>query len=202
MERATKLLWLDYWASRVDPNYKYAVIQEEKQKDGSWLVEAKLPFYDKTISRTSNNLMEAVLPVADEACEVIEQLMNDNPLLRVENKYIDGHWKIVVDKDDGRYLIMQSDEYFKETQETHKYLSETLYNSSTALLHTIEHCLKTTKPIYLHIFDKSLFGIENKEIMKNVEKLITKLHKNEHKPSRIFISGDSVVAYGFEIEIR
>ena len=89
MESATKLLWLDYWASRVNPNYKYAVIQNEKQKDGSWLVEAKLPYYEKSIVRVSKDLMEAVVSVADEACEIIEKLMNDNPNLKIENQYID-----------------------------------------------------------------------------------------------------------------
>ncbi len=202
MENATKLLWLDYWASRVDPNYEYAIIQHRKQKNGSWLVEAKLPYYDKKITRRSKNLMDAVLSAADKACEIIEQLMNDNPELRVENKYIDGHWEIVVDNNGKNYYIRMTDEAFKEVQNIQQSLTKELSDQSQTIIDTISHWLGTTKLTYLHIFDKNLFGSSNKEILQNTDKLIKKLHKDTGCCARTFITGNNVVSFGYKIDCR
>lgn len=202
MKIATRLLWLEHWASKVDPNYKYAVIQEEKGDDGYWFVEAKLPYYDKVIAHKSRKLISAVVLVAREACQVVDKLMEENPDLRVENKYVDGHWEIIMDKDGEGYTITQSEEYHKETQEILTSLSNALDNQSNAILHLISRWLGTTKLAYFHVFDKRLFGNENKEIMKNMETLMRKLHKEHGTASRIFISGDSVVSYGFTIETK
>ena len=202
MENATKLLWIDYWASKVDPNYEYAVIQDEKQKDGSWIVKAKLPHYKKLIIRKEKKLIDAVLEVADEACEAIEQLMKENPELRVENKYIDGHWKILVDKDGEGYSITQSDEYYKETQGIQNNLTQALSEQSEEMVNTITKWIGTSKLAYLHIFDKRLFGNENKEVMNNIRALMKKLHKDHLGSSKTFISGDSVITFGFKIDIR
>ncbi len=202
MENATKLLWLDYWASRVDSNYEYAIIQHRKQKNGSWLVEAKLPYYAKKITRRSKNLMKAILSVADEACEIIEQLMNENPKLRVENIYTDGNWEIVVDDDGDNYCIRMTEEAFKEVQKIQQNLTKALSEQSETIINTISHWLGTTRLAYLHILDKNLFGTTNKEIMQNVEKLIKKLHKDKSYCSRTFITGDNVVSFGYKIDYR
>ena len=188
MENATKLLWLDYWASKVDSNYEYAIIQHRKQKNGSWLVEAKLPYYAKKITRKSKNLMDAIVSVADEACEIIEQLMNENPKLKVENIYTDGNWEIVVDDNGENYCIRMTDEAFKEVLNVQKNLTKALSEQSEVIIDTISHWLGTTKLAYLHIFDKNLFGTNNREIMQNVEKLIKKLHKDKGRCSGTFIT--------------
>lgn len=202
MKIATRLLWLEYWASKVDPNYKYAVIQEEKGDDGYWHVEAKLPYYDKVIAHKSGKLIAAVALVAREACHVVDKLMEENPDLRVENKYVDGHWEVIMDEDGEGYTITQSEKYHKETQEIIKSLSNALNNQSNAILHLISRWIGSTKLAYFHIFDKRLFGNENKEIMKNMEILMKKLHKGQSSAVRTFISGDSVVSYGFTIETK
>lgn len=202
MKIATRLLWLEYWASKVDPNYKYAVIQQEKGDDGYWYVEAKLPYYDKVIAHKSGKLIAAVVLVTREACQVVDKLMKENPNLMVENKYVDDHWDVVMDEDGEGYTITQSEEYHKETQETLTSLSEALENQSHAILHLISRWLGTTKLAYFHIFDKRLFGNDNKEIMKNMETLMKKLHQGQSSTARTFISGDSVVSYGFTIETK
>lgn len=202
MKDATKLLWLDYWAGRVDPNYKYAVIQEEKSKDGYWHAEAKLPYYDKIITHKSRKLIVAVLAVARDARKVVDKLMEEKPNLKVQNKYVDGHWVIRMDNDGEGYSITQSEKYFKETQNILKSLSEALSNQSNAILHLITRWIGNTKLAYFHILDKRLFGNNNKEIMKNMDTLMKKLHKGHSSSKRIFISGDSVVSFGFEIDVR
>ena len=106
------------------------------------------------------------------------------------------------DEDGEGYSITQSDEYNKETQEILTSLSEALTNQSHAILHLISRWLGTTKLAYFHIFDKRLFGNDNKEIMKNMETLMKKLHKGQSSAVRTFISGDSVVSFGFELEIK
>lgn len=201
MDSATRLLWLDYWASHVDPNYKYSVIQYEKNNKGYWDVEIKLPHYDKVIKEQSGKLIVAIIAASREACKVINKLMEVNPDLRIDNKYVDGHWVIKVDADGEGYSITQSDEYFNETQETLKVLTEALSNQSQAILHTITRWIGTTKLAYLHIFDKRLFGSDNKEIMKNVRILIKNLHKDQCS-ARTYISGDSVISFGFKIDIK
>ena len=202
MENATKLLWIEYWASVVDSNYKYAVIQDKKQKDGSWLVKAKVPYYDKIVSRQSNNLMDAILAVSDEVCAIIDMLMANNPNLYVENKYIDGHWKIVVDADGEGFTIDQSDEYYKETQNIQQNLLGVLSLRSEEILKTITKWIGSTKLVYFHIFDKRLFGSDNKEIINNTNILISKLHKGHMDNTRTFISGDSVISFGFKMKIE
>lgn len=202
MDIATRLLWLEYWASKVDPNYEYAVIQQEKDEDGYWHVKAKLPYYDKVISHKSKKLIAALTPVSIEASQVVDKLMKENPDLRIENKYVDGHWQVVTDENGKGYSITQSDEYYKETQEILTSLSEALTNQSHTILHLISRWLGTTKLAYFHIFDKRLFGNDNKEIMKNMETLMKKLHKGQSSAMRTFISGDSVVSFGFELEIK
>ena len=158
-------------------------------------------YYDKIIKHKSGKLIVAVIAVAREACEVVDKLMKENPDLRVENKYVDGHWDIQMDKDEQGYTITQSDEYFKETQEIHKSLTKALSNQSEAILHLIKRWVKKTDFAYFHIFDKRLFGKDNKEIMKNMNTFLDKFHKGPFN-SRTFISGDNVIAFGFKIEIR
>lgn len=194
MENATKILWIEEWACSVDPKYKHAAIQYEKKKDGTWLVRAKLPFYKKAISKTGNNLMETLLPVADKACTIIEKLIKDNPKLRIESKYVDGHWEILVDDDGEGFTIALS----KEAQEIQQKLSDALYNQSKEMLKTISHYIGSTKLTYFHIFDKRIFGEDDNEILENANILIKKLHNQWKKVCRTFISGDSVVSFGFD----
>lgn len=201
MNSATRFLWLDYWASKVDPNYEYSVIQHEKGEDGYWTVEIKLPHYDKLIVQKSKKLIAALTPATIEACHVVNKLMDENPNLRVENKYVDGHWDIRMDDDGEDFTIMQSDEYFKETEETRKCLTDALSHQSETILHTITRWIGTTDLAYFHIFDKRLFGKDNKEIMKNMRVFLNKFHKGPYN-SRTFISGDSVIAFGFKMDIR
>jgi len=201
MKSATRLLWLDYWASKVDPNYKCSVIQYEKGKDGYWIVEAKLPFYDKVISEKSGKLIAAITNVARKACWEVDKLIAEKPELKVENIYVDGHWDIVVDKDGDGFTIVQSEDYSKEIDEIQKSLTDALSHHSEAILHTIKRWTGTTDLAYFHIFDKRLFGNDNKEIMNNMNKFLERFHKGPFS-SRIFISDNSVIAFGFKMEIR
>ncbi len=202
MNNATKLLFLDYWASKVDPNYEYAVIQYEKDKDGYFIVEATLPYYDKIITNKSKKLIVALLDVVNKSYQVINKLMDDNPHLRIENKYVDGHWDIVMDKDGEGYSVVQSDKYQEETDEIIKSLSKALSDHAEAILHLISRYIGNTDLAYFHIFDKRLFGNDNKEIIKNVGLLMGKLHKEHAYNSKIFISGNSVISFGFKLDIR
>lgn len=201
MKSATRLLWLDYWASKVDPNYEYSVIQYEKGEDGYWTVEAKLPFYDKVISEKSGNLIAAITNVARKACWEVDKLIAEKPELKVENIYVDGHWDIVVDKDGEGFTIAQSKEYSKETNEIQKSLTDALSHHSEAILNTIKRWIGTTDLAYFHIFDKRLFGNDNKEIMNNMHKFLDRFHKGPVS-SRIFITDNSVITFGFKMEIR
>lgn len=196
---ATNVMFVEQWAAAKNPNRKYAAIQYRKKDDGYFECVISIPLPKVELHNFGKDLAKLVFDSSNDIVETIEDYTSKHPEQRIENKYKNKHLVIVPDEDGNDFTISMDENYankiFEENDELFKEIKEEL----KSIVEKVKQLKGSSKLFYVHILDKRRFGNseDNKMLMENVKKWITRRHDYPCSSRSIIIADDSIIAFGF-----
>ena len=123
---ANKILWVESWVNKADPNINDFELCAESLPNGKWRCEVYLPLINETVKSTSSTEVNAMLNASRKAAKLIDEYMKDHPELEITNEF-KGMPYLIESDENGRYKsIGLSSEYRRKEGE--KMFKEALKN--------------------------------------------------------------------------
>ena len=196
---ANNIVYVERWVLLMDPNRKSFAFNYDKDGKGIWTCEVDLPLIGRKVAGESSDLISLILKIADEAYEIIQEYMLDHKDIKVPQKYVDGYYVLIPDKDGEDFTITLLDTKRKQFGDRNKeFMEEVRYDLSRLITQLID-INRTSKGAYIHVIDKSLLSKSDDEkvLREQMRKYVMKVHGKQGMFSTIFALGDSVIAFGY-----